>query len=112
MKKISTPKGKLPIYYGWNALSEFAGELGITMDQVIAIDMRQLPPSELSRFILIGFQEGARKSEEECKVSTITDVGDMIDVLGFDLINQALEAFTEMSFVSAGEEEEEEGKKK
>ena len=85
----------------------------MTMDQVIVLNMMQLEPIQLSEFILIGFKEGARKEGTECKFNTIEEIGDMIDVMGLDLITEAMEAYTEMSFIKkALEEGEEEPKKK
>ena len=115
MKKISTPHGKFPIYYGWNALARFAAEVGMTMNEVIVLNMMALEPIQLSEFILIGFKEGARKEETECKFKTIEEIGDMIDVMGLDLITQAMQAYTEMSFIKMAleeGEEDEEGEKK
>jgi hypothetical protein len=105
---IETSKGKVPVRYGWNALAKFGDLTGKSMNDVLEMDLDKMSISDLLAFILVGLQEGARKEEEECKISSVEEVGDLVDE-DPEIVNKVMEAFADMS-KSTGEKVE--GKKK
>ena len=76
---IKTSKGDLPVRYGWNALAKFGDMAGLTMDDIMELDLKKLSMSDLLKFVYVGFVEGARKEGVECVIKSPEDVGDMID---------------------------------
>jgi len=103
---IETGKGKLPVRYGWNALAKFGDLAGLSMDEILELDLTKMKMSDLLNFVYVGFVEGARKDGVECVFKSPEDVGDLIDDEP-DVITKVMEAFGDMSKV-----EGEGGKKK
>ena len=95
---IETSKGKLPVYFGMNALARFGDMTDKTMNEVMATlaNMSSLKLSEMLAFIYAGFVEGARKEEVECRVESPAEVGDMIDEDG-DLITRVMTSYSKQS---------------
>jgi len=95
---IDTSKGKLPVYFGMNALARFGDMTDKTMNEVMATlaNMSSLKLSEMLAFIYAGFVEGARKEEVECRVESPAEVGDMIDEDG-DLITRVMTSYSKQS---------------
>lgn len=103
---VETKKGKLPVRYGMNALAKFGDMTGKSMNQVMSSlnSLGDLAISELLAFVYAGFVDGARWAEEECKLKSLEEVGDLIDD-DSELINKMFEAFS-------GDSEEVEGESK
>ena len=105
---IKTTKGELPIRYGWGALARFGDAAGLNMDTVLQLDMSNMKISDLLRFLLAGFEDGARKDGVECQIKSIDDVADLLDD-DPSVVEKAMSAFGEMTKPS---EEGKESKKK
>jgi len=103
---VKTKKGDLPVRFGWNALAKFGDLSGLTMDEILELDMTKMRMSDLLNFIYVGFVDGARKEGAECLVTCPEDVGDMIDDEP-DIVEKVMKVFEE-STSSEGEK----GKKK
>jgi hypothetical protein len=69
---------------------------GITLDQIVTLDLNSMTLTENFQLMLVGFQEGARKAGVECKVNTVEEVSDLLDEDG-DILGKMIKAFTEMS---------------
>ena len=91
---VETKKGKLPVKYGMNALALFGDLTGKSMNVVMESlgKFGDLKISELLAFVYVGFVDGARWKEEECKVKSVEEIGDMIDE-DAELINKMFEVF-------------------
>jgi len=103
---VKTSKGDLPVRYGWSALANFGDMAGMSMDDVLKLDMEKMKMSDLLKFIYVGFKNGARKEGEECIFKSYEEVGDLIDE-DPDVISLVMDAFAEMTKASG-----EGGKKK
>lgn len=114
MKTISTPQGPLPIRYGWQALSDFADETGITLNEILGkFNPGRLKPSDLSSFIFYGMMDGSREANAEFKLQTVAEVADIINGVGLTkIVREVLEAYQASPFIINSAEEEKEGKKK
>ena len=99
---VETKKGKLPVRFGWNALAKFGDMAGLTMDEILELDMTKMRMSDLLNFIYVGFVEGARKDGSECVVTCPEDVGDMIDEEP-DIVEKVMAAFGESTSKEGGE---------
>jgi hypothetical protein len=95
-KTVKTSRGNLPVYYGWGALAKYSDLAGITLDQIVTLDLNSMTLTENFQLMLVGFQEGARKAGVECKVNTVEEVSDLLDEDG-DILGKMIKAFTEMS---------------
>lgn len=91
---IETSRGNLPVKYTWNTLADFGDMANMSMNDVLKMDPSKLKISQLMDFIYCGFKWGAKYAEEEPKVKSREDVGDLMtdDV---SLVRKCLEAFTE-----------------
>lgn len=107
---VETGKGKLPVRYGWNALAKFGDLAGLTMDEILVLDLTNITMSNLTRFIYVGFAEGARREGEECVFKSPEEVGELIDDEP-DVITKVMDAFA-ASKGKPTEVDDEEGKKK
>ena len=109
---VKTKKGDLPVRYGMNALAHFGDLTGKSMNEVMdgLGDLGKLKLSEVLAFIYVGFVDGANYKEEECKVISISDVGNMIDDDG-DLLGKVTDVF-QNNAAQEGEKKDEEVKKK
>lgn len=94
---IKTSKGDLPIKYGFNALAKFGDIAGLSMNDVMELDLKKMKLSDLMAFIYVGFLYGAKASGEECKIKDVDDVGELIDTEGPGLISDVMNAFAEMT---------------
>lgn len=107
--KIATNKGDLPIRYNLNALRKIGDDFGINMNEVFSLSLADRPMDDIFKFVLHGFVEGARLDKEECKVSTLDDIGDILDDRPL-ILDEAIKAFAEdMQDIA---KKREEGKKK
>jgi len=105
---VETKKGKLPVRYGMNAIAVFADLTGKSMNQAFEALHKpffDLPPSEILAIIYAGFVGGAKYEGEDCNISGVDEVGDMIDE-DEGLITRMFEVFNDK------EEQQEEPKKK
>lgn len=93
---VKTKKGDFPVRYGWSALAKFGDLSGMTMDDVLGLDLEKMKMSDLLRFILVGFQDGARYEGEECKFKNIEEIGDLLDE-DPDVMQKIMDAFGEMT---------------
>ena len=99
---IKTKRGDFPIRYGWGALAKFGDAAGLSMDDVLKLDMGKMRVSDLLHFLLAGFEDGARKAGEECKLKSIEEIGDLLDE-DSTVMEKAMEAFGEMTKPGEGE---------
>lgn len=88
----------MPVHFGMNALAKFGDITNKSMNEVVASlnDLGKLKISEVLAFIYVGFVDGAEKAKEECKVSSIQEVGYMIDD-DKELIERAFGVYGEQS---------------
>jgi hypothetical protein len=93
---VETKKGDLPVRYGWNALAKFGDLAGLSMDEILELDIRRMSMSNMLNFIYVGFVEGARKEGVDCQVANAEEVGDMLDEEP-GLAEKVFKAFAEMS---------------
>jgi hypothetical protein len=102
---VETSKGSLPVRYGMNALAKYGDLTGKTMNQVFdsLSDFKSLQLSELLVFVYVGFVDGARFAEEECKIKSIEEIGDMLDDDG-GLLQKIINIYQEEGDEPAGDE--------
>ena len=114
MKQLSTPQGKHPIRYGWQALSDFADNANMTMDDIInSFDPTELKPSQLSEFIFQGMKDGCREANTEFKLKDVSEIAYIINGMGLhNVVKETLDAFQASPFLMTDEEKEEPVKKK
>lgn len=117
MKRLSTLNGKkLPIRFGWGALSNFADSTNKTIDDVIyAFDPSNLKPSQFTEFVYFGVLDGCAEEGIQCPFESPKDIIPIIDNNGLKkVIKETLDAFQASPFILNSREEgdEEEGKKK
>lgn len=114
MKHISTPQGKHPIRYGWQALSDFADNVDMTMDDIISsFDPSALKPSQLSEFIFQGMRDGCREAHTEFKLEDVSEISEIINKIGLhQIVKETLDAFQASPFLVKEDEPKEESKKK
>ena len=103
---IDTSKGKLPIRYSFNTLRKIGDELDMTMTEMFEFDLMGRKMSDVFRFVLEGFKEGARVEGIECAVKSLDDIGDLLDE-DPSILQKAIGQFSEDMKVIG-----EEGKKK
>lgn len=103
---IETKKGKLPVRYGWAALARFGDMAGLSMDEVLEMDLTKMKVSDMLSFLFVGFQDGARKDGVECELTSIEEVGDLLDDEP-DIMEKVMNVFGEMTKAGKGD-----GKKK
>jgi hypothetical protein len=99
---IKTKKGDFPIRYGWAALAKFGDSAGLTMDDVLQMDMKKMKVSDLLKFLLAGFEDGARKEGKECKIKSTDDVADLLDE-DSSVVEKAMGAFSDMTKPGEGD---------
>jgi len=114
MKQLSTLNGKLPIRYGWGALSDFADSTDKTLDEVMySFDPSKLKPREFSLFVFYGVKDGCEESNKDFPFESTKDVEKIINKHGLTvIIKEALAAFQESPFIVIEQEEEEDNDKK
>jgi len=102
---IDTSKGKLPVYFGMNALARFGDITDKTMTEVMESlsDMSKLKMSEMLAFIYSGFAEGARREKTDCLIESPEEVADMIDD-DADLITRVMTVYSKQSVPEGAEE--------
>jgi len=93
---VKTTKGDLPVRYGWSALAKFGDLCGMNMDKVMAMDLAKMKMSDMLKFILVGFEDGARKEGVECQFKTVEDIGDLLDE-DISVMGKVMEAFSDMA---------------
>ena len=93
---VETIKGKLPVRYGWNALAKFGDIAGLSMDEILELDLAKMKMSDMLSFLYVGFVEGSRKAGEECVLKSADDVGDLIDD-DPEVITRVMKVFSEMT---------------
>jgi len=98
---VKTKKGDLPVRYGWSALAKFGDISGMTMDDVLELDLKKMKMSDLLRFILVGFQDGARYDGQECIFKSIEEIGDLLDDEP-NVVEKIMDAFAEMTKAEEG----------
>jgi hypothetical protein len=91
---VKTSKGDLPIRYSWNALRRISADLGMTMNDIMELDLMNRPGDDVFTFVLHGFKEGARLDGAECKVDNLDDVGDLLSE-DVNVLAKCIEAFAE-----------------
>jgi hypothetical protein len=102
---IKTSKGDLPIRYSWNALRLIGDALDLTMNEMLSFDLMNRKIGDVFTFVYFGFVEGARLNKEECKISGIEEVGDLLseDAL---ILEKAITQFAEDMKMIGGKGEE------
>jgi len=111
MKQLSTLNGKkLPIRYGWGALSDLADSINKSIDDLIwSFDPSQLKPSQFSEFVYYGVKDGCEAKNVDFPFESPRDVNKIIDAVGLrTVIKESLAAFQESPFVLNSRDEEEE----
>ena len=101
--KVKTPLGNLPVRYGMNALRKIADDYGISMNEVMQLDLNSRKMGEVFQFVYHGFLEGARLEGEECKVKSLDDVGDILQD-DMKILEKCVEQFVEDMPQANGEE--------
>lgn len=114
MKQVSTLNGKLPIRYGWGALSDFADETDKSLDEVMySFDPSKLKPREFSLFVFYGVKDGCEESGKDFPFESVKDVEKIINKHGLTvIIREAIAAFQQSPFILVEQEDEEVDKKK
>ena len=113
MKQLSTLNGKLPIRYGWGALSDIADSIDKSLDDIIGdFDPKALKPREFTQFVFFGVKDGCEEDGKEFPFKSLKDVEKIINEKGLRLvIQETLAAFQESPFLINSKEEEEDKKK-
>ena len=102
---IKTSKGDLPIRYSWNALRLVGDALDLTMNEMLSFDLMNRKIGDVFTFVYYGFIEGARINKEECKVSGVEEVGDLLND-DPTILEKAITQFAEdMKMIGAKSEE-------
>jgi hypothetical protein len=77
--RIKTSKGDLPIRYSFNTLRKIGDDLEMSMNEMLEFDLMNRKMSDVFTFVLHGFKEGAKFEKEDCKVSDLDDIGELLD---------------------------------
>jgi hypothetical protein len=103
--RIKTSKGELPIRYSFNTLRKIGDDLDMSMNEMLSFDLMNRKMSDVFTFVLHGFIEGAKHEGEDCKVSNLDEIGELLDS-DPQVLAKAMERLGEdMLAVNKGEEE-------
>tara|TARA_R100000781_G_scaffold78040_1_gene48376 strand:- start:1133 stop:1477 length:345 start_codon:yes stop_codon:yes gene_type:complete len=83
---------KFPIFFGFNGLRKYCALTGTSLNKLMSLG-QDMTLDEALKLVLVGIEEGCRKSGEDFKLS-IDDLGDMLDT-DMGGLTRALEIFGE-----------------
>lgn len=83
---------KYPIFFGFNGLRKYCGLTGTSLNKLMSLG-QDMTLDEALKLVLVGIEEGCRKSGEEFNL-TIDDLGDTLDT-DMGGLTRAMEIFGE-----------------
>ena len=89
---VKIAKNNYPLYFGFNGLRKYCAITGTSLNRLMTLG-QDMTLDQALQLVLIGIEEGCRKSGQDFKL-TIDELGDMLDS---DLggLTRALEIFGE-----------------
>tara|TARA_R100001163_G_C5068278_1_gene208297 strand:+ start:8227 stop:8583 length:357 start_codon:yes stop_codon:yes gene_type:complete len=102
---------KFPIFFGFNGLRKYCALTGTSLNKLMSLG-ENITLDEALKLVLVGIQEGCRKSGQECTL-TIDELSDMLDI-DMSGLSRAMEIFGEQMGhnMNVGNNEEASKKKK